>query len=148
MKCKLPEEYTKAKVNSNIKLSMYDLNKQIISQMEPISEKEKTEHFCEMFSTFRENTNDNYYMLLCRDINYYTLFHRNYGQDLERFSDVVEEIIDNQGTWITANWANEETKNAIEYWIKVKQPTEEEPNKEEIYCFILFPYDIGVVEVD
>ena len=102
MKCKLPEEYTKAKVNSNVKLSMYDLNKQIISQMEPISEKERTEHFCEMFSTFRENTNDNYYMLLCRDINYYTLFHRNYGQDLERFSDVVEEIIDNQGTWITS----------------------------------------------
>ena len=148
MNCRIPDEYKKAKTNASIDMSMYDLNKQIISQLDPIDKEKRIEHFENMFMTYLNNTQNVYHMLLCRELNYYTLFHRSYSFNVDHFGTVMEEILDNQGLWITANWANEETKEAIEYWIKVKQPTEEEPDKEETYCFILFPYDVGVVEVD
>ena len=147
MKARMPEEYKKAKVNSNVQLTMYDINKQLINQMEPLTEDERAGHFYTTLLPFLDETNNSYYMLLCRDINYYTLFHRTGGAEDESFDKVLEEILDNYGTWITYSWANEQTKDAIEYWVKITMPGGDEDKFEDLYCFLLFPYDAGLVEV-
>lgn len=146
MKARLSEEYNQ-KVKPNIQMNMYDLNKQIIKQMNQVDDDSIIDHRNEFFTPFINSTNNKYYMLLCRELNYYTLFHRTGNEEDDKFNSVIEEIINNFGTWITFNWGNEETKDSIEYWVRITMPGGDEDKFEDVYCFILFPYDIGLVEV-
>ena len=74
MKARLPEDYTKAKVNSNVQMTMYDINKQLINQMEPLTEDERAGHFYTTLLPFLDETNNSYYMLLYYLQNYLFLF--------------------------------------------------------------------------
>ena len=139
MKCRLPQEYRKQKPQ----LTLYDLNKQMVAQMSPIdmTDEEVSKRYTKAFDEFLKNIKNKYYMLLCRELNYFTLFHKSSKND-EAMSDVVQEIISNYGTWITWDWADD-THTCIEFWTKITNTQ----YKEEICCFMLFGYDKGVVEV-
>lgn len=145
MKCNLPKE-EKVKVNGSVDMSLYDMNKQIIGQLPPMSQniESQTEHLTK-FIEFLQTTRNKYYMLLCKEISYFTLFHRSGDVEDESFEDVLEEILTDFGTWVT--WSPTEDGGGIEYWVKRKEPKEEDEAHEEVYCFILFPYDAGLVEV-
>ena len=56
-----------------LELNLYDLNKSIISQLTPMTKEEISlkEDMLNDYRYFSENT---YYMLLCKDFNYYTIF--------------------------------------------------------------------------
>jgi hypothetical protein len=88
-----------------------------------------------LIQKFKETMQAKYYMLLNRDLNYYTLFNMNSNSN-EKFEDVVIECIQNLGE--VKNIGLAEANTHIEYWIQT-------PDKE---CFVgyLFVYDEGVVE--
>jgi hypothetical protein len=55
-------------------MNLYDLNKQIISQM-PALDEDGIDLALMTVATYIKNTENKYYMLLCKDVNYYTLFN-------------------------------------------------------------------------
>ena len=95
MKCRLPEEYRKQKPQ----LTLYDLNKQMVAQLAPIdmTDEEVSKRYTKAFNEFSKNIKNKYYMLLCRELNYFTLFHKS-SKNSETMGDIVQEILGNYGT--------------------------------------------------
>ena len=132
MNCHLPKEETK--VSGNIQMNIYDLNKQLISQFACFG-KEQMSEAKETINFYGKEANNEYYMLLCRDINYYTLFNINPdASTLENFGGLVLEC----ATDIGAIKAVERVEGAIEIWA---HPIDGEP-----LAMYLFPYDTGVIK--
>lgn len=123
--------------NKGISMNLYDLNKSIINQLEPMSKTEiaKKIELIEELQTITEEVNI-HYMLLCKDYSYYTIFEYEPLMNMPSFGAAVCEIISNLGEVYSIEFT--ESKDAIEIWIK---PNEQE----EAYAFYLFPYDAGVV---
>lgn len=134
MKSHLPEN--DKTVQGNLQMNLYDLNKQIISQM-PVLDADGLERAVRIINDYVGDTEQTFYMLLCRDINYYTLFHRvNTLIEPDVGSSVLECTTD-----IGAIKSVEETGDgAIEIWV---EPSED--NTEPVAMY-LFGYDMGVVE--
>ena len=59
-----------------LKLNLYDMNKQIISQLKPMTNKEITQKH-KLIMDFYNKCKNNHWILLCRDFNYYTLFEKS-----------------------------------------------------------------------
>ena len=130
------KEYKELEMDPNVNFGMnlYDLNKNIISQLESLTNAEIIEKVNTVIENFRIKTYNNFYMLLCRDFNYYTLFAKGEG-DMTNFSNTVMEIITELGDIYSIE---ETSENIIEIWIK---PVGEESP----LAFYLFPYENGVV---
>lgn len=132
-------EWKMIKPEGGLNLSTYDLNKQIIAQMENIEINEdamlKAKQTIQAFGYSKGNY---YYMLLCRDINYYTLFHNSKDpmvwEDVNCFADEVIDCVHDIG----AIKSVEEENGAIEIWVH--------PVNGEVMAMYLFPYDQGVIE--
>ena len=118
---------------SGIEMNLYDLNKNIISQLKPLT-KEEVENKLEIFSSYHQTFANKYYMLLCKEYSYYTVFAK--GNYSISFAEAVKEIVAEIGDIYSIELT--ENKAAIEIWIK--PDGEEEP-----YAFYLFPYDGGIV---
>jgi hypothetical protein len=116
--------------NSNINIDLYDMNKQIISQMPVLDNLEDKEYLVDNLHAKFENF---YYMLYGKEISYFTLFKIN---ESKYFGKEVIECLKDVG-YIKAIDLTD-TGDAIECWIENEQgPT----------CLYLFPYDAGVVQV-
>ena len=77
-----------------------------------------------------------YYMLLCKDYNYYTIFHKNIPPIISTGSLASMVIILCQELGSIVGW-EKNNNGGIEIWINIGN---------ESYCFYLFQYDAGVVE--
>ena len=127
--------WTQIDVDSKgFEMNLYDLNKNIISQLDPLTPNEITMKMG-MIEEYYNNTNNTYHMLLCRDFNYYTIFNYDSMLSFPNFSGAVCTIITELGEVYSIE-VNED--GVLEIWIK---PTGEESP----YAFYLFPYDAGVV---
>lgn len=136
MKCNLPKEGNKA--SGNIQMNLYDLNKQIISQLPSMTDEDLCSAM-EVINDYKNERNEKYYMLLCNELKYYTLFavqanpqgYLSLGHEvtlcLKEFADEVK-VID-----IT------EDQQAVEIWIT---------KDEETYVMYLFGYERGVIECE
>ena len=117
-----------------IQMSLYDMNKQLIAQMPPMEDIDKQK---EILANFYMSFADRHFMLLCRDINYFTLFE--WDPDIEgevgKFENLVLECIHDIGVIHDMQYVNDNT--AIEIWVMTPA--------EEMVCMYLFPYDAGVV---
>ena len=116
-----------------IDLNLYDLNKSVINQLDPMT----TDEIIDKISLIKEyyhKSDNSFHMLLCKDYNYYTVFASDPILSVD-FHSTVYDIIVNLG----AIYSIENTQDgALEFWIK--------PEGEEMpYAFYLFPYDAGVV---
>lgn len=125
-------EYKELKVEgSNLELGLYEINKQIISQLPALTDFSKA---IVNIRELHEKYWNKYYMMYGKEISYFTLFKvcglNDFGQD-------VIDCCANVG--IIKSIDLTETNDAIEIWI---QPEEAEPT-----CLYLFPYDSGLVEV-
>ena len=121
--------------DANLNLSLYDLNKNIISQLEPLDLNGIGEKMS-LFKDFYNKTNNNHYMLLCKEYNYYTVFELKDMLQFPDFAGAVSNIISELGDVYSID--NDSTGGALEIWIK--------PEGEETpLVFYLFPYDQGVV---
>lgn len=120
---------------TSIGMNMYDINKQIISQMPALTPGKLTEKKI-LVRDFILKTKNRYYMLLCRDINYYTLFSiENTSSDELLENIMLDECIakylgDIKSVEVT------EDGGAIEIWYTAH---------DDSYVMYFFPYDTGVV---
>ena len=133
MKSHIPEEETVV-ANGNLQMNIYDINKQLISQMAALSDEDLEDSKQLIHSYFQEHENE-FYMLLCKDISYYTLFHIvDYIAEPAAADEVIACIKDIG----TAKSIDRTEDGAIEIWA---QPGESDP-----LAMYLFPYDAGVVQ--
>ena len=92
------------------------------------------------------NANANrYYMMLCRELTDYTLFHSTdllISECSEIMEADIQDCFNNRGMEVMMMDINDD--NVVEIWVRVNHAEEEVPN--EIYLYHLFPYDMGVIE--
>ena len=129
MNCHLPED---KKVEGNLQMNLYDLNKQIISQM-PNETADKAIETIKQYMVEMENT---FYMLLCRDINYYTLFYIVDYITEPAAADEVFACASDLGA--VKSVERTEDGAAVEIWFQAEG--------EEPAAMYLFGYDGGVIE--
>lgn len=132
MNCRIPKEEVKA--NGNLQMNLYDLNKQIISQM-PALDEEGVERALMTVMDYIKNTENKFYMLLCRDINYYTLF--NISTNITE-PYACEEVLACAKDLGAVKSVEVNDNNAIEIWVQGED--------DEARVMYLFPYDGGVIE--
>ena len=127
MKAPIPEQ-------ANIQLSLFDLNKQIISQLSDYNENDITA----AKQKIRElkNNNSSYFMLLSHDIRYYTLFSIDENEKVS-FEDEVIACLQDWGTIKDIDWTS--SRDSIDCWVR-------KADDNEIIFFKLFSYDEGVIK--
>lgn len=137
----------KADANSEVQMTAYDINKQIISQLPALTIEQIKEKQQNVINQLVINTNNEYYMLLCRDKNYYTLCHRvpdmvpAPADNVRQYSNWPNEIITIEDLVIECAQclgdikAIEQADGAVEIWVTDPFDT---------YVMYFFPYDGGV----
>ena len=118
---------------NGLSLSLYEMNKSVITKL-PVYTDDQIKQLQATLDAW-DNTNYNYYMLLCNEARYYTVFHRTLSM-ISSFTTLGEAVIK---LLLEADYTiHEETEypDRFEIWVK---------KDDETYVFILFPYDEGVV---
>ena len=116
--------------SSGINMGLYDMNKQIISQLPVLTDLEEKK---EVIHKLHIEWGNFYYMLYGKEISYFTLFKI---KEPQYFGNEVIECLKNIGEIKAIDFT--ETQDAIEIWVEDDNgPT----------CLYLFPYDNGVVQV-
>lgn len=128
----------KAKVNGGVTMSLYDLNKNIISQLPSLGE-EDIERIKNEINTFDDDNKNLHYMLLCNELHYYTILTGVHigAAEFSSLGSAIIGLINEMGNEIIAADAFE---GRYEIWLRNKDNSEEEP-----HVYLLFPYDMGVV---
>lgn len=116
--------------NSGINMGLYDMNKQIISQLPELTDLED-KHYT--INNLHAKFNNFYYMMYGKEISYFTLFKIIEPQ---YFSSEVIDCLKNVGIIKAIDFT--EAQDAIEIWVE---------NENGPTCLYLFPYDNGVVQV-
>ena len=111
--------------------SVYDMNKQIISQM-PAMTDEQIQAGTATITEFISSIGGKYYMLLCNELKYYTVFVKDNGQYV-----MPEEVIACANQCGTLKSVSLDENGAVEIWI---QDSEGEP-----HVMYFFNYDAGVI---
>lgn len=125
----IPEESDETSIGMN----MYDINKQIISQLPTIEEADIVAVKREIIRRYCDQMGSEYYMLLCRDINYYTVFRMDAGA-AERIEDALIDCANYIGQIKSIGLIEDE--QALELWMT---------GEEDTYVAYFFPYDNGVI---
>lgn len=118
-------------------VSLYELNQQLIAQMPEYDDKKWTDAKL-IIADWYNNHKDNYYMLLCNERNYYTLFDMTRENAIG--ADLAYEIQDTIRYVGSVHDISVDTNNMIAVWAKWH-------DTDNIHCFYLFPYGQGVVHV-
>ena len=124
----------KAKTSGEVSMSLYDINKNIIGQL-PAYDNEKLNQLEDDINDWEPGENQ-YFMFLCKEFNYYTILHRTKHEEAD-FPDLGQTIT---GLVHESNWTIHSDENCdthYEIWVKAE---------DETYDFLLFPYDSGVVK--
>ena len=117
---------------SNISMGLYDMNKQIISQLPTLTTDDLLEKL-PLVEELHNKYNNEYYMLYGKEISYFTLFKL---KEVESFPHEAIDCLQNIGPIKAIDLT--EDKDAIEAWVMAD---------DEATCLYLFPYDMGVVVV-
>ena len=130
MKAPVPE-----KAQGELKMSLFDINKQIISQSPTYNEFHIEEAKKKIMYFKLDNADSRYFMLLSRDINYYTILAIDKAAR-ENLEEVVIELLQDCGDIKDIDFS--ENKDSIDCWVK--------GFNDNMAFFKLFPYDAGVIE--
>ena len=124
--------------SGNIGMSLYDVNKNFLADQPALSQDELTASLKVIedyvFDTYKNST---YFMLLCKELSYYTVFVR----DSESSTNILTDEVLNCLQWIAKDILSIElntTNNTPEIWIRTPE--------EEVVCMYLFNYDNGVID--
>ena len=115
---------------SGFEMGLYDMNKQIISQLPDLTDWDRVET---TLLDFDNKWYNDYYMLYGKEISYFTVFKI---KESSEFGREVIDVIKNVGAVKAIDLT--EAADAIEVWVIYK----DEPT-----CLYLFPYDSGIVQV-
>jgi hypothetical protein len=131
----------KAKIESKtVELSLgtlYEANKKLVEQYEPVLTNEQLEEKQELIADFILETKNKYYMMLCHDKKDFTVFTIVSEDDGNMIAAeiLIKECLPIRGN--TKSIELTENKDAIEIWISIDG---------ESYCYKLFPYDAAIIE--
>ena len=114
-------------------MDLYSLNKQLINQFPDMKDFADS---IEIINKFARKNSNKHYMLLCKDISYYTVFERLLGLT-ETIGEAVIICLNKIGTSIKSI---EEVEGAIECWVVPF-------NEKDPVAVMFFPYDIGMYSV-
>ena len=121
---------------NEITMTAYDMNKQLIHQLSEL-DRDTIHQKKAMITNFCNEKQNGYYMLLCRDTNYYTVIHRiSADASLDTIADVVTECAETQGAIKSIEIT--EDGGAIEIWV------DNIYFEDSVYVMYFFPYDGGV----
>lgn len=123
-------------------VSLYKMNQDIIRTMPDMTD-EQLMFARETFKDWVAAHRDTYYMLLCNELHYYTVFRFPYVADHisdARYTDFWTELMDVMSYVGPAKIIEEDTNGMMSIWATARQD-------EDVHCFYLFPYGQGVVEV-
>ena len=125
--------------NNNIEISNYAIHKQLFAQMEPLSEeklKKKIKILDDWFETNYSCKFNEYYMVICKEISYYTVLHLK--EEIQLSGTALVDLLLDRGPIIDITY--NDLADAYECWVK-------ENEDGEVHMYYLFTYDWGVVEV-
>ena len=116
---------------SGLNLNLYDLNKQMVSQLPKLEIKDNHKTMiCDLCNKYKNK----YYLLYGKEISYFTLFE---VRDENYFLNLILDCLVSIGELKVFD--ETENKDAIEIWVQ--------QDNGESTCLYLFPYDTGVVQV-
>lgn len=124
-------EWQEYKSDQSLGVTLYEINQMAVQQLEPLTD----EQLVEAKTYIRNLTHQydsKYFMLLCRDLNYYTMFILN--EDGPNFEDEVVECLRVLGEIKSIEIYEE----LIECWITDAENT--------AHVAYLFDYSQGVIE--
>lgn len=118
--------------------TLYDMNKQIMQQIgEPLKDLQLASIQMKLEDWFNWQI-DGYAMLLCHERRDYTLFHLYQKANKNPPAVAARELmlcLKNRGEILSIE---EDSNKAWEIWLRIN---------DESYCYYLFNYDEGVIEV-
>lgn len=118
--------------------TLYDMNKQIMQQIgEPLKDLQLASIQMKLEDWFNWQI-DGYAMLLCHERRDYTLFHLYQKANKNPPAVAARELmlcLKNRGEILSIE---EDSNQAWEIWLRINN---------ESYCYYLFNYDEGVIEV-
>ena len=119
-------------------MTLYDINKQIISQLPALTIDELHEKKT-IINQYDYEQQSPYYMMLCNELKYYTVFSVQDGRSGKPsfWSEVIECLIEFADEVKSIEMAND--NSAIEIWIK---------KDNEINVMYLFNYKFGVIDCE
>ena len=123
----------KVKGEGTINVPLYDLNKNIIAQM-PQYDFDQIRDLEKRIDEWNAEQHQ-FFMLLCREINYYTVFQLKPEEaEFRTLGESVTGVLTESEFNIHSD---EQCDDHFEIWGK---------KDDDIYDFLLFPYDQGVVK--
>ena len=132
----MAEEKKQIVVDPSGTLSNYDIHKQLYAQMEP-NEETLNKQLANVGAWFSANMSCKYWMLMCKEISYYTVFHFN-SFNWNKAVEELKKTLDFRGTLVDVSYVH--GQDAYECWIRNPEG--------DVEMYYLFPYDWGVVEID
>lgn len=118
------------------KMTLYEINQSIICQSPPYSD-EQISVLIENLNNWdiKQHTSVKYYMLLNNEKHYYTVLHYK-NSDHTDFENLGKSVVSLLKEMNYSILDEEENEDHYEIWVK---------KDKETLCYLLFPYDQGVV---
>lgn len=124
-------------------MNLYDMNKQIMEKTgKPMSVYAVNQTLRSVVKPFllktKKELQPRYFMMLCHEKRDYTLFRLDWFSNdcIDNAIGILKECMQNRGILYAINMDEHDT--AVELWLKIN---------DEFNCYLLFPYDEGVIEV-
>jgi hypothetical protein len=117
--------------------TLYDFNKAAMLNESKLNKKERKEKKEELSKYFLDNSDKKYFMLLCNELKYYTIFSF-ISKGKEQYETAAQDVFECLENWKDVlSVERTEDKTSYEIWVR---------DNNEVYAFYLFPYDAGVIE--
>lgn len=117
-------------------MTLYELNQVGYANLPTMTEQEVEAARIKVINPFITNHASHYYMLLCNEQHYYTIFTFKSCFDANELSNTLFEVVQDLGEIKSI----EENSGALEFWIKKK-------DEDVSNVYVLFDYSQGVIEI-
>lgn len=125
---------------TELKMNLYDMNKAFIVNQNTLTSNDIYNQIDKYITAFWLDSPCKYFMLLCREQYDFTLFDFKSNEktifSISKANKELYECLKNRGEIKSIELT--EKKDAIEIWLAVDK---------EAFCYYLFPYDAGVIEI-
>lgn len=121
--------------------NVYELNKNFVKQLKPMNDMQIAAMYEKIANWMKEpqRYTNLYYTLMCRERYDFTVFNLTTSESNKTEEKTVKEIFDiafERGKIIEI--CQDEQGTAYEFWLLIG---------DEVYLYLLFPYDNGVIEI-
>lgn len=112
------EEWSEYKANGGLNLNLYEFNKTLVSQIPVLEDFTEAVEIIQNILCGHENE---HFMLLCKDISYYTVFYKTEEIfcNFETFGKAVITCAEDIGKIVSVDYI--EDQNAVEIWVRTEQ---------------------------